>query len=437
MSEERMTRRPGLALALYLAAQRPGGRSRAEHKLAQETAAGREDPQRAAERLGATEVARPDGPLIWIHVGSEAEAMGLPDLIERLQDERDDVAVLVTTARHGPDELLAQRLPSQVILQYAPYGTDIAVAGFVAHWHPDIGIWADNRLSPALIEAVGKTGIPMFLIDARVPERPGWRWLPGLRRALLRRFRYVLAGDERAAEGLRALGVPADRIEATGFLQEGAAPLPCSQAERDSLAEILAARPVWLAAGVGPDEIPLVLEAHRQAMRRAHRLLLVLRPEPLDLGAGLAEALEADGWVVGLRSRDDEPEPDVEVFVADLPDELGLWYRLAPVSLMGGSLAGSGGPPTRNPFEATALGSAVLYGPRLGLWREAYERLRDAGAAQAVSDGPSLARAVEFLLAPDKTAEMAAAAWEVTTSGAEATDRIVALVIEALDERGL
>jgi hypothetical protein len=32
---------------------------------------------------------------------------------------------------------------------------------------------------------------------------------------------------------------------------------------------------------------------------------------------------------------------------------------------------------------------------------------------------------------------MAAAAWEVTTSGAEATDRIVDLVTGALDERGV
>lgn len=430
-----MNRRPGVALAFYLGAQSFGARTRAEARIAEDVERGRDDLERRSERLGAASEPRPEGPLVWIHVGSEAEAMGLPDLVDRLQEARGDLSFVVTTARHGPDELLASRLPREVVLQAAPYRP--GVAGFLSHWRPDVGIWADNRLAPALIEGAGKAGIPLFLIDARVPERPGWRWLPGLRRALLRRFRYVLAGDERAAAGLKALGVPADRIEAVGFLQEGAAPLPCSQAERDSLAEVLAARPVWLAAGVHEAEVPLVIEAHRQAMRRAHRLLLVLRPDPLELGSELAAGLEADGWVIGLRSRDDDPEADVEIFVADLPEELGLWYRLSPVSLMGGSLEGPGTAGGRNPYEATALGSAVLYGPRMGLWREAYERLRDAGAALAVSDGQSLARAVEFLLAPDKTAEMAAAAWEVTTSGAEATDRIVTLVLDALDERGV
>ncbi|OIP83903.1 MAG: hypothetical protein AUK37_06535 [Rhodobacterales bacterium CG2_30_65_12] len=426
---------PGLTLAGYFALQKLRGRAWAERQLAHETAAGRESVERGAERLGATSTPRPDGPLVWLHVGSEAEALGIPELIDRLREENGDLAMLITTARHGPDELLAARLPRDVVVQYAPYGTGPGVAAFLAHWRPDVCVWADNRLEPALIEETHRAGIPLFLIDARVPERPGWRWVPGLRRALLRRFAHVLAGDERSAEGLKALGVAQQRIEALGFLQEGTAPLPCSQAERDTLAEIIAARPVWLAAGATSGEVVMVVEAHRQATRHSHRLLLVLVPERADDGPALADTLEAEGWVVGLRSRDDEPEADVEVFIADLPDELGLWYRLSPISLIGGTLAGEG--QARNPFEAAALGSAVLFGPHMGLWRESYERLREAGAARMVSDLPSLVHAVEFLLSPDKVASMAAAAWEVTTSGAEATDRIMQLVLTVLDEKSV
>ena len=431
-----MARQSGFALALYLASRKVNGKARAERRLNRGIATGTEDPERGPERLGVVSVKRPDGVLIWMHVGSEAEALGLPDLIDRLRDARDDAAILITTTRHGPDEVLAARLPSDVIRQHAPFPEGPGASAFLAHWRPDLCLWGDNRLDPVLIEATARAGVPMFLINARVPERPGWRWLPGVRRSLLRKFRYVLAGDTRAVEGLRALTVPPDRIEATGFLQEGGAPLPCSQAERDGLAETLAARPVWLAAGATRDEFGMIIEAHRLAMRRSHRLLLVVQPRDCDDGPALAAELEAAGWVVGLRSRDDEPDPADEVFIADLPDEYGLWYRLAPVALMGGSLTGSG-PGARNPYEAAALGSAVLFGPNTGLWRESYERLRDSGAARAVSDTESLARAVEFLLAPDKVAEMAAAAWEVTTSGAEATDRIVALVTEALDMRGV
>ena len=381
--------------------------------------------------------APPNAPLIWLHVGSELEALGVPDLIDRLRDQRDDLAILVTVTRRGPDELLAARLPRDAAVQRAPGATAHAVATFLEQWAPDVCIWADNALEPVLINAAAKAGIPLFLVDARVPERTGWRWFPGQRRALLRRFSFIIASDTHAADGLKALGAAPDRIEVMGFMQVGSAPLPCSQAERDSLAEVLAARPVWFAAGVTEAEVPMVIEAHRQAIRRAHRLLLLLQPENLSVGAALADRLEAEGWAAGLRSRDDEPEPEVEIFIADQPEELGLWYRLSPISLMGGSLAGENPRAVQNPFEAAALGSAVLFGPHVGPWALSYERLRGAGAARAVTDRDSLARAVEFLLAPDMVAAMATAAWELTTAGAEATDRIVHLTMDALDARGV
>lgn len=427
-----MSKRPGLAV--YLAAQRLRGKARAQARLERELAEGREDAARGTERLGLSEVPRPEGPLVWLHAGNEGEALGFPELVDRLLEERDELNFLVTTAAHDPTHPLEARLPRSVIVQYTPYDFTAGAEAFVQHWKPDVCLWAENRFEPGLIDAAHKAGTALFLIDARVPERPRIPLLRGIRRSLLTRFSHVLAGDETARKGIMALGVAPDRIETVGFLQEGMAPLPCSVAERDMLAEVLGARPVWLAAGVSGSEIGAVIKTHQQVMRRSHRLLLVLVPEPVSEGPEIAHALEADGWVVGLRSLEDEPEPEVEIFVADQSGEMGLWYRLSPVTFMGGTLSGG---PVRNPYEAAALGSAVLAGPGFGPWGESFGRLRDAGAVRLVTDEGGLARAVESLLAPDKVAEMAAAAWEVTTNGAEATDRVVELTLDALDRKGL
>lgn len=424
---------PKTGLALYLASRRFRSRARAAEELASQRAVGSEDPARGEERLGQSQIARPQGVVVWLHAGNEGEALGFPELIERMREERDDLSFLVTTSQHDPEHPLEARLPRDVICQYAPYDYAASCEAFLTHWQPDVCLWAENQLLPNLIEQTARADVPMVLLDARVPERPGWRWMPGMRRALLKHFTYVLAGDESARAGLEGLGVPADHLEAVGFLQEGAGPLPCSQAERDMIAEELSARPVWLAAKVTPDEIAIVEAVHQRVMRRAHRLLLVLMPDDPETGSDLADSLERDGWIVGRRSLEDEIEAETEIYVIDEPDELGLWYRLSPVSFLGGSLSDGR---TLNPFEAAALGSAVLYGPEVGPWRESFERLHDVGAAREVSDQAGLERAVEALLAPDKVAKMAAAAWEVTTNGAEATDRVVEVALTLLDERG-
>ena len=79
------------------------------------------------------------------------------------------------------------------------------------------------------------------------------------------------------------------------------------------------------------------------------------------------------------------------VYVADTVGEMGLWYRLAPVALVGGSMAAVGG---HNPFEPLALGCAVLHGPNVWNFAESYQQLDAQGLSQPVLDAQQLAAAV-------------------------------------------
>ena len=110
--------------------------------------------------------------------------------------------------------------------------------------------------------------------------------------------------------------------------------------------------------------------------------------------------------------------------------ELGLWYRLAPISFVGGSLEPIGG---HNPFEPAALGSVILHGPYVSNFVDIFQRLSEAKASRLVSSPDSLAAAVNDLLNPDRAAEMAHAAWEVCSAGAEVTDKALDMLFDHLD----
>ena len=425
---------PGLQL--LLTQQRRRGLPWARQRLQTRTEAGEEDLSRGGERLGEASQPRPDGPLVWFHAGGESEAMALPELIARLGIERDDLNVLITTERFSLHHQLEALLPNGALHQYAPYEVPQAIDAFLRHWMPDLAVWVDRSLHPVMLSCMAGADIPVVMIDGRMPDEASqrWRWRPGMVKALLRQFDHILAADEQSARNLRRLGASTDQVELSGFLQEGSAPLPYVENERDYLADIFAARPVWLAVSVAPGEERVVIDTHRQASRRSHRLLLILVPECPSDGPALAARLVEDGWQVALRSADDEPGPDVQILVADQPGELGLWYRLAPVTVMGQTFDGQA---PRNPHEAAALGSAILFGPHPARFRERFNRLAEAGAARRVRDGSTLGDELEALLSPERAAMMAAAAWEVSTAGAEVTDRICELILDHLDRRGV
>ena len=412
--------------------------ARARQKLERERAQGREHPRRSDERLGRSGTTRPDGPLIWLHAGQESAALDQVALMERLRLEREELNFLLTTTHYDPQQPLNQHLPERCTHQYLPYEEGPGLAVMLDHWRPDTCIWTEPDLNPAVAEELGTRDIPAFWANAAMPDDKSHklRWFPGTARRVLSHFTYILATDGRSARNLRRLGVDKERLEVLGHLQDGPPPLECVEAEREALAALLATRPVWLAVHVTRTEEAPVIGAHRHVSRRAHRYLLILMPDEPERGAGLAEMLEQDGWIVALRSAGQEPGEDTQIFIADEPGELGLMLRLAPIAFFGRSMAGSHDQPD-DPFLAAALGSALLHGPATGAFGPRFTQLRSIGAARQVSSETELARELEYLLAPDKVAEMAQAAWDVTTSGALVTDRLCELVHDALDARGV
>lgn len=359
---------------------------------------------------------RPGGRLVWLHAPTPAQTSPMLALARRLIED-DGLAVLLT----GPAPV-AQR--DGVILQPAPPDTPVDTRIFLDYWRPEIAIFAEGELRPSVLHEAAERGIPLILVNGQRPTllRDRDNWYPGLMRSALGLFRQVLTVDEAAARAFRKAGAVLSAVAVTGRLEEESAALPCLETERAAMARLLAARPVWFAAGVPQVEDGIVIAAHRAALQQAHRLLLILMPDSPARLEALAERLEdREGWTVAQRRLDQEPDPSVEVLLVDNPADYGLWYRLAPVSYLGGSLLGQGA--SRSPLEAAALGSAILHGPLAGDHAAHIALLSAARATRAVPSAAALAEGLGDLLAPDRAARLAQTAWAVVSEGAEATEQ--------------
>ncbi|MEM1129058.1 MAG: 3-deoxy-D-manno-octulosonic acid transferase [Pseudomonadota bacterium] len=418
------------ALSAYLALT-----SRAEgwgrRKLEKRATGGKEDPERLDERRGIASLPRPDGQLVWLHAASVGEALSLLEVIERLRKVKPDLQLLVTTGTLSSAKLLQARLPREAVHQFVPLDIMPFVVRFLDHWKPDLAIFTESEIWPCLITQIHARGIPLLLLNARLSETSlsRWRWLGGALSALLKRFTAIQAQDDTTAMALRRFGYPPERIAVTGTLKEGTPPPPCDEVERQSMTSALDGRPVWLAASTHPGEEVVAADAHAIARKSALRLLLIIAPRHVERGAEIATDLRQKGWRVAQRSASETLEADTQIYLADTLGEMGLWYRLAPISFVGGSLSTDGG---HNPFEPAALGSAILHGPNVQNFRDIYTRLDMAGAARTAANAEALAHEVLTLLQPDRAAPMAYAAWEICSSGADVTDKALALILDHL-----
>jgi 3-deoxy-D-manno-octulosonic-acid transferase len=202
-----------------------------------------------------------------------------------------------------------------------------------------------------------------------------------------------MAQDQRAFERLTALGAHPKGVADMKF---GAAPLPADPAKLVDLRQRIGGRPLILAASTHPVEDDILLARFTAVLeveaRAARRPLLVIVPRHPGRGAAIVEAAETLGFAVTRQGAGELIDEDTQVHIADAMGELGLWYRLADLSLIGGSLiAGVGG---HNPLEPARLGRPLISGSHVDNWRAAYAGLIEAGGARLAASHEALERAM-------------------------------------------
>ena len=384
--------------------------------LAQRRKHGKEHPVRFRERRGIPSVTRPHGPLVWIHAASVGEATAVLGLIEQMLGTRPDLEILVTTGTVTSARLLETRLPARARHQFVPADLPSWTARFLDHWHPDLALWVESELWPNLVFAAHDRRIPMVLVNARLSARSygRWRHWPGLIRPILRAFDLCLAQDQAQAERFCSLG--ARRVAAVGDLKTAAPVLPFDRSELSRLRDAIGSRPLWLAASTHSGEEKIAAQVHRDLAIQRPGLLTLIVPRHPARGDAIEAMLVGQGLHIARRARDEPVTCDTQVYLADTMGELGLFYRLAGIAFVGGSLVAKGG---HNPFEAARLGCAVLHGPDM---------------SNCAAMAAALAHAVSALLADQRLrAERAAAAAHVAAAGLGILDTVVGRLAPWLD----
>ena len=216
---------------------------------------------------------------------------------------------------------------------------------------------------------------------------------PGTISALLGRFDVCLAQSRLDAERFAALG--SRNVVVTGNLKLDVPAPPADSDKLDSLMAMTRGRPVVVAASTHPGEEEILTETHRTLAGYFPKLLTVIVPRHPDRGEAIARMIAASGLNATLRSHEDLPTATTDIYVADTMGELGLFYRLAPIVFMGGSLVEHGG---QNPIEAIKLGASIVHGPHVFNFADVYEALNSAGGARRADTQEMLVKQIGQLL---------------------------------------
>lgn len=165
-------------------------------------------------------------------------------------------------------------------------------------------------------------------------------------------------------------------------------------------------------------------------------VLMIIAPRVQESADALEQAAREIFEYITRRSKGHPVTSDTEIYIADSIGEMGLWYRLAPVSFVGHSLGPLGKPlGGKNPFEAVALNSVIIHWPAVEGFAESYAGLQQYDAPALVKSVEELAAEVVRLLEPTQREGMLKGANDLIAERGEVLDLTWDTIAKALRDQ--
>ncbi len=391
--------------------------------------------QRIPERFGFV----PRAPVaVWLHAVSVGESVAAIPLIKALLALHGARQVWVTTMTPTGSERVLAEFGDRIVHSYVPYDLPGAVARFLDRAQPRQVVVMETELWPNLFYAVAARGVPLIVANARLSPRSfaGYSRFRGAVSGLLAQCHAVAAQSPADAERFRALGAP--RVSVMGNLKfESAVPEEQVQRGHELRRALFGNRPIWVAASTHEGEDDQILAAHALVLRQMPAAMLVLVPRHPQRFDAAARAIDRAGFHC-LRRSTWQTAPQAatttpRVLLGDTMGEMFLYFGVADVAFIGGSLVPVGG---HNVLEPAAAGLPVLFGPHMFNFVQARELLLGVSAAREVSDPAALANAVLGLLADEPMRRrMGEAGRAAVDANRGALDRILTLLSGSQEAR--
>ena len=388
-------------------------------------------PRRVVEALR-------DRQALWLHAVSVGEVLAVQPLLRALTQVYPEYVTVVSTVTPGGFEVASKQLGERGVPVYFPLDLRGCVSRALDALHPRILLLMESELWPTVIRLAKARGIPIAVINGRISPRAFRRyqrirsWLAGM----LDQVDLFLMQSQTDADRIIQLGAPPKKIRVVGSLKWdaslGSRPSPHAIQEAAARLGVGAADVVVVAGSTHRGEEDAVLAAF-QTIRASHpSARLVVAPRHLERVSEVEAGVRQAGLQV-VRLSQAAPPPPWEVGLVDAFGQLPLYYGMATIVFIGGSLIPHGG---QNPLEAAGLGKPVVFGPFMHNFAEISHQLLAHHAARQVERPQELASLFQELLEqPAQAQQMGRCAQELTERLQGATQRTLGALQSLLQER--
>lgn len=334
--------------------------------------------------------------VLWFHAVSVGEAEALFPLIQLIQQQNPTVKLLVTTTTPTGSARVKAVLQNSVDHVYLPYDVPSIIKRFMTRFKPVVAVIMETEIWPNMFFYCKKHNIPLYIVNARLSERSTRRYqkLALLMKPVLAQA-HILSQSQQDTERFIAIGANPAQVQTVGNLKFDV-DIPQQTIEYGQLLKktIFKQRFVWLIASTHPGEEELFLNLYPGLKANMPDLLLLLVPRHPERFLEVKKLAEQHQLQTVMRTSNLEISQHTDIYVLDTIGELKMFYAVADVAFVAGSMVPVGG---HNILEAAAVGIPIMFGPFMTNFTAIAEAALNAKAAVQCQNKNQLIETISIL----------------------------------------
>jgi 3-deoxy-D-manno-octulosonic-acid transferase len=339
---------------------------------------------------------KPERQTIWCHAASVGEFNTLETLIPNIKETFENYEILLTVSNIVAYEQAKLWSDKQIHIAIAPLDFPSVLKRFIKYWKPITLITMENEIFPNRIVLLKKARCKIVWVNARISTKSMkfWENNSNLKNQVTKNIDHVFAQDKITHERFKKLGFDIQKLTQIENLKKFRAPQKVDEIHIKEINKSFAYEDTICIASSHPGEELIILDAFKLALQKKSNLKMILVPRHPKRMKEIVNLIEEYQFKYSVRSQNESPCSDNQIYLADTIGELSLWYSSCSVTFVAGSLLPIGG---HTPYEPTFYSSAIIHGPHFSNFEDAYYTLNKNKGALKVTNSEQLSQAWEKL----------------------------------------
>ena len=301
---------------------------------------------------------RPEGKLIWINGVSIGEAKTGLIVANQILKKLPQSKILFSTSTLSAYNLIA-KLDKRIILIFSPLDISFIVKRFIKKWKPDLTIFIESEIWPNIINEIKRKKLRYVILNARMSEKSFdfWRKFIFFSRKIFSKIDLCHAQDVLSKNRFKALGTK--KVRLSGNLKFLSDPLNFDKNEYKKLKKELEKKKIITLFSSHKNEETFLINCSKSLEKKIKDLFFIIIPRHPKITKSIQDNLKKNDITFAIRSKEKQSIRNKKFYIVDSFGELGLFFKLSHISVVGGSFVNNGG---HNPIETNNFDCALIFG---------------------------------------------------------------------------